>query len=103
MFVRITNDCVRITNTQLVKITKVEDTRKYTIKEKFDALPWGERADKIAEACEAMEISDSQLRKIWSYKKGEPNEAKPSQLLALANVLGCSIEDLFFQEAQELG
>lgn len=73
----------------------MKDIRKYTIKEKFDALPYAERAARIERACRQMNISQAQLRKIWSYRMTDKNEARPSQLMILAAELGCGMEELF--------
>lgn len=79
----------------MVKISKVDDIRKYTIKEKFDSLTYADRSTAIEEACQRMNISESHLRKIWSYKISSSNEARPSQLQIIAEMFQCSIEDLF--------
>ena len=83
-----------------MKISKVKDIRKYTIKEKFDALPYSERSARIERACRQMNISQAQLRKIWSYRITDKNEARPSQLLILAVELGCGIEELFSKKTK---
>jgi hypothetical protein len=68
--------------------------RKYRIKELFDTVPHGQRAETIRAVCHQLEISYGQLRKIWGYKVNEKNEAKPSQLLAIANFFDVDIYDL---------
>lgn len=79
---------------QECKIPKMDSIKKYTIKEKFDELPRRARSQAIKEACERMEISEGHLRKIWGYPMESNHEAKPSQLVVLAELLNCSVVDL---------
>ena len=71
--------------------------RKYTIKQLVDATPYGERGKVIQELCAHTGISYPMLRKIWSYRLDDSNEAKPSQLLAIADYFGVDIYDLLAQ------
>ena len=75
-------------------MNKVTEDRKYRIKELFDALPYGQRAQTIQALCEHLGISYGQLRKIWGYKMDDTNEAKPSQLIAIAQFFDVDIYDL---------
>lgn len=94
---------VRITNTQAHQMNKgTEDQRKYRIKELFDSVPHGNRTSAIQELCQLLGLSPGQLRKIWGYKLGEPNEAKPSQLLLIAEFFGVDIYELLVDVPAEL-
>ena len=75
----------------------MDSIKKYKIKEKFDELPYSARAQAIKTACERMEISESHLRKIWGYPMASNHEAKPSQLVVLAELFHCSGNDLINQ------
>lgn len=75
----------------------MDSIKKYRIKEKFDELPHGARTQAIVTACERMEISESHLRKIWGYDLDSVHEAKPSQLIVLAELFACSIDELINQ------
>lgn len=78
----------------------MDSTKKYKIKERFDEMPYTARTEAIAKACELMEISESHLRKIWGYESDSVHEAKPSQLIVLADLFDCSIDDLINQPIQ---
>lgn len=67
---------------------------KYRIKELYYSLPLAEKAKAMEEDCEAMGISPQHLRKIWGYRIGDENEAKPSQLVIIANRFNVSVEQL---------
>ena len=68
--------------------------RKYRIKELIDALPYSERKESIQSICRVANVSSSMLRRIWNYKVTDSNEAKPSQLLAIAEFFGVDIYEL---------
>lgn len=68
--------------------------RKYRIRELIDSLPYSERRETINRLCQATGISYAMLRRIWAYKASESNEAKPSQLLAIAEFFEIDIYDL---------
>lgn len=71
--------------------------RKYKIKQLIDATPYGERGVIIQELCAHTGISYPMLRKIWNYRIDDSNEAKPSQLLAIASFFEVDIYDLLAQ------
>ena len=71
--------------------------RKYLIKQLVDAAPYGKRGVIIQELCAHAGISYAMLRKIWNYRLDDTNEAKPSQLLAIAEFFQVDIYDLLAQ------
>jgi len=79
----------------------MDSIKKYTIREKFEVLPHGEYAQTLVSACRKLGISESHLRKIWGYTIDSTNEAKPSQLLILAEFFECAVEDLINQLIQQ--
>lgn len=67
---------------------------KYTIKERLDRVPFGDRRRVFKQIVEALGISDVQFRRIMNYTNGESGEAKPSQLQIIGEHLGCSVDEL---------
>jgi len=68
--------------------------RKYRIKQLIDALPYSERKESIESLCRVADVSYSMLRRIWNYRITDRNEAKPSQLLAIAEFFEVDIKEL---------
>ncbi|MEM1326183.1 MAG: hypothetical protein AAGI23_09530 [Bacteroidota bacterium] len=68
--------------------------KKYKIKEKINELRHFEVSDTKRRIVEKLQVDKSQFYRIMNIPIDSNREAKPSQLLIIAEELGCKIDDL---------
>jgi len=72
--------------------------RKYKIKEMLYELQEDVRKKKVEVICNRLNISPSTLRRLGAIRPEDTKEAKPSQLIVIAEELGKQLTELFTKQ-----